>query len=230
MQSNNTHRHGLIVFLCASVAIHGLLLTLKLTPPQGESRHSAPRMALVPAPEPRHPVAPSPTVAIGGVSTRPEIDQEFPQRTDRDTGSAGTTAPSRRSRKESTRPATELRKQALALAGQAVDSEDAGESGSLPGLTRMPRLPGGAGWMDAYLGPVATGTERWQGADGSMNSRSVLANGRVVCASVRPPTMDETFNPWMSSAVPMSRNCGRERPQASNDFRDPWQRRGPQKK
>lgn len=224
MQSNSTHRNGLVVFLFASLALHGLLLTLTLTPLEPEPHNPAPRIVLVPEPETQRPIAPPPAAETGISSTPAKIAQDSSQRANHDIGNPQPRVPPRRSREETTRPATELRQQVLELAGQSIDPDDANQIGSLSGLGQVPRLPGSTGWMDAHLGPVTTGTERWQGADGSMSSRTILASGQVVCTSVRSPTMDEIFNPWMSSALSMLKNCGRERPHAFQDPHDPWQR------
>lgn len=100
---------------------------------------------------------------------------------------------------------------------EATDDSPGLEFGSLPELPSQP------GWLNQYTGRVTPSLDRWQGNDGSHNARVVTASGQVVCVRTRAPTTAETFNPWMSVAVPMASLCGRERPQAP-DPEDPWVR------
>ena len=110
----------------------------------------------------------------------------------------------------------------MQLAGDATEEDDRTRSSTLS-FRPAPRLPGATGWMDTYVGTVAPSREHWQAADGGMHSRIVASNGRVVCASIRPSTVQEFFNPSMSAAVTMLRDCGRERPEP-RQVGDPWER------
>lgn len=87
-----------------------------------------------------------------------------------------------------------------------------------------PTLPSQPGWLNQYTGRVTASIDRWKGNDGSRNARVVTGSGQVFCIRTRAPTIAETFNPWMSSAVGMMRGCGRERPRAP-DGENPWLRR-----
>lgn len=229
MPSNTNHRHGLLVFVGASLAIHGLLLALRLPPPTPVSGLAAPGITLVREPEPHARLEPAPATADHPPATAAETSRDTtpPSEPEPETETGPIESLAAVDSSEPTKPArsaAELRQQILTLAGRAIDSDQANGPEALPGITPIPRLPGQTGWLDAYVGPVSTGTERWKGTDGTMNSRTVLASGQVVCASVRPPTMDEFFNPWMSAALSMLSDCGRERPRIAHDSGDPWQR------
>jgi len=90
----------------------------------------------------------------------------------------------------------------------------------------LPKLPGGPSLFDQWLGPVKPDLDRWRDASGGMNAQVTLANGDLVCIRLRAPTTQELFNPWMSAAVPMSRLCGRKKPE-SVDLENPWLRTRP---
>jgi hypothetical protein len=85
----------------------------------------------------------------------------------------------------------------------------------------VPRLPGQPGWLNDHVGTVIAGSDHWRDADGGISSRLVMSNGQVICGHIRPLTVSEIFNPTLSLAVPMFRECGRERPQPV-DRTDPW--------
>ncbi len=119
--------------------------------------------------------------------------------------------------------AAEIRRQALQLAGDSAtrQADDAGHN--TLSFRAAPRLPGASGWLDQHVVTVTASRQQWRSVDGGHHSRIVASNGRVVCASIRPPTMQEFFNPSMSAAVTMLRDCGRERPR-SRSTADPWHR------
>ncbi|HEY7905625.1 MAG TPA: hypothetical protein VIC53_01750 [Wenzhouxiangella sp.] len=89
-----------------------------------------------------------------------------------------------------------------------------------------PKLPGGPSLFDEWMGPVKPNLDRWRDASGGVNAQVTLANGDLVCIKVRAPTTQELLNPWMSAAVPMSRVCGRRRPEPV-DTENPWLRARP---
>lgn len=88
----------------------------------------------------------------------------------------------------------------------------------------IPALPSRTGWLNQYTGRVEPSVDRWRGRDGSRSARVVMAGGQVLCIDTRAPTTADTFNPWMSSVVPMVHDCGRQNPQAL-DPESPWVRR-----
>lgn len=90
----------------------------------------------------------------------------------------------------------------------------------------LPKLPGGSSLFDQWLGPVKPDLDRWRDASGATNAMVTLPNGELVCIKVRAPTTQELFNPWMSIAVPMSRLCGRKKPESVN-LENPWLRARP---
>lgn len=102
------------------------------------------------------------------------------------------------------------------------ESEHAGEEKGLQ-YDAAPALPSQPGWLHQYTGRVTPSIDRWKENDGSRNARVVTGSGRVICVRTRAPTMAEIFNPWISSAVPMMRDCGRERPDGVAGG-DPWLR------
>jgi hypothetical protein len=114
-----------------------------------------------------------------------------------------------------------IRGKLLEVARKMGRESEAAEDG--PGLEfgSVPELPSQPGWLHQFTGRVTPSIDRWQGNDGSRNARVVTASGQVVCIRTRAPTAAETFNPWMSVAVPMASLCGRERPQRV-DREDPW--------
>lgn len=90
----------------------------------------------------------------------------------------------------------------------------------------VPALPAQPGWLNDYVGTVEAGWERWQNADGTRESRIVMANGQVVCGRARAPVPSEIFNPQFALNIMAFRLCGRERPEPV-DRTDPWLRAGP---
>ncbi len=90
----------------------------------------------------------------------------------------------------------------------------------------LPKLPGGPSLFDQWLGPVKPDLDRWRDASGATNAMVTLPSGELVCIKVRAPTTQELFNPWMSAAVPMSRLCGRKKPESVN-LDNPWLRTRP---
>lgn len=89
-----------------------------------------------------------------------------------------------------------------------------------------PKLPGGPSLFNEWMGPIKPNLDRWRDASGAVNAKVALVNGDLVCIKVRAPTTQELFNPWMSAAVPMSRVCGRRRPEPV-DTENPWLRARP---
>lgn len=89
-----------------------------------------------------------------------------------------------------------------------------------------PKLPGGPSLFNEWMGSVKPNLDRWRDASGGVNAQVTWANGDLVCIKVRAPTTQELFNPWMSAAVPMSRVCGRRRPEPV-DTENPWLRARP---
>ena len=90
----------------------------------------------------------------------------------------------------------------------------------------VPALPAQPGWLNDHVGMVEAGWERWQNADGTRESRIVMANGQVVCGRARAPVPSEIFNPQFALNIMAFRLCGRERPEPV-DRTDPWLRGGP---
>jgi hypothetical protein len=210
-------RRSLVLVLALSVIVHALLMGLPVRLPEAEvqSREQGIQLVAAPAPilmETPPPPAPEPAVAEEPPST-PDPEAETRAAADQQ---APTTEPPPLA-------GSELRRQALGLAAEATEPTEPDDGVRGMQFRAAPRLPGNSGWINAWVGPVTPSREQWQEADGSIASRTVLASGQVLCTTVRPPTMQEFFNPWMSSAVPMVRSCGRQRPMASNDD-DPWQR------
>lgn len=80
---------------------------------------------------------------------------------------------------------------------------------------RMPTLPGGHGWLSGYVGAVQPSQESWKSPGGSRQTRTVLADGRVICTRIAAPTMLDVAYAWKSTRVAMSRSCGREQPPAA---------------
>lgn len=107
--------------------------------------------------------------------------------------------------------------------GRGVEQPEKGQGLAYRGVPDLPSQPG---WLHQYTGLVAASVDRWKSNDGSVSARLVTGNGQVFCIRTRAPTIAETFNPWISSAVPMVSKCGRERPEAP-DGTDPWLRRPP---
>jgi len=121
-------------------------------------------------------------------------------------------------------PPDQIRTQLLDTARElGRESEQTGETNGLD-YSKMPALPSRTGWLNQYTGRVEASADHWRENDGSANARIVTGSGQVVCVRTRAPTITETFNPWMSSAVPMVHGCGRERPEAP-DPNDAWIRR-----
>ncbi|NBD96406.1 MAG: hypothetical protein GVY11_08025 [Gammaproteobacteria bacterium] len=117
------------------------------------------------------------------------------------------------------------RMQARILSAARAIGRDAEQTGEEKGLhyDSAPALPSQPGWLDRYTGPVTASIDRWKGNDGSRKTRIVTGSGQVFCVRTRAPTIAEIFNPWMSSAVGMVRNCGRERPRGAARW-NPWLR------
>lgn len=115
----------------------------------------------------------------------------------------------------------ELRQQVLEATRHITAEREPDERSDTMSFASVPTLPGRTGWLNNHVGTVRTSIDRWHGNDGSSHSRSVLANGRVICTHIHAPTIREHFNPSMSAAVVMVRPCGRERPEPG-DSTDPW--------
>lgn len=90
----------------------------------------------------------------------------------------------------------------------------------------IPKLPGAPSVFDAWLKPATPQLDQWVKSGGGMGARQVLSDGTVLCVRVRAPTTQETFNPWMSAAVPMTRVCGRDKA-SMPDLSNPWLRARP---
>ncbi len=118
-----------------------------------------------------------------------------------------------------TESARRLREQVL-IAAEAQSPWVASEPALSDGF-RIPRLPGATGWLNDYVGAVEPRMDQWQNADGSQNMRVVRGSGQVLCGRRRAPTMAEEFNPWMSAAVTLWRDCGRAHPETV-DRKNPW--------
>ena len=216
-------RCGLLLAVCGSLSVHGLFLAVGLTLPEPEPGEVAESLKLVPVPliEPTN--EPSDNTRLTTPSSLPEppaVAERSPVPEERQASPATTADQPPDERPSQT---ADLRQQILELAGQ-VESEPRNGHETLNEISRLPRLPGNTGWMNRFVGTVATGREHWQDLDGSIHSRTVLSSGQVVCTAIRPPTMSEFFNPWMSTAVVMMRNCGREQPADHADSQDPWRR------
>lgn len=91
-----------------------------------------------------------------------------------------------------------------------------------------PKLPGGPSLFDAWMGPVSPQLDQWMEPGGERHARVTFSNGQIVCIQARGLTTQELFNPWMSAAIPMSRLCGRQRPEAI-DLENPWLRTRPKR-
>ena len=183
-----------------------------------ETSPSPPRDHIEPIEIDEPPPEVQPDEAPAAVDERPEpSDTDAPEeRTDPATAPAETTAPPKPD-------ATRLRRQVLGHARSSADSAPQNDQPRGLRFSDRPELPGRAGWLDEWVGPVRARQESWRNADGSHQSRTVLPNGQVLCSSIRAPTMAELFNPSHSAAVAMHRDCGRERP-GSIDRDDPWLR------
>lgn len=116
-----------------------------------------------------------------------------------------------------------LQRQVLDQARESGSERDAPQADATLQFRAVPALPSAPGWLNDYVGTVTPSVDRWRGNDGSFHSRVTTRGGQVWCFSTRAPTVQEGFNPWMSVAVPMMRNCGRERPEAL-DRSNPWLR------
>lgn len=211
----------LALILTLSLIVHAMILSLPLRMLEPEPDTESRSITLVRTPAPTPETTPEAIVEL----PPPEPAAVAAPRTEEQTPPAPP-APAQARLSTEERPEieiAEIRSQALDLAGQAAETPDRREDQQTALYRSAPRLPGGGGWMSSYVGPVATGREQWQEIDGGLHSRTVLSSGQVICTSIRAPTVQEFFNPWMSAAVPMMRRCGRERPEQSTDS-DPWQR------
>lgn len=236
MESTNREKRAwpAAVVLVVSMLVHAALLLMPLPAPRHESsRLDEPRMVVDLLPRPTDSPAESPERL-----PEPEQPPRAETRPLQEAAAAGSEMaaqpPARRpsppdtadAPASSSADATAERVQAQLLSAARTlgrESERAEEEKGLQ-YDAAPTLPSRPGWLDQYTGRVTPTVEQWRDNDGSRNSRIVTASGQVVCVRTRAPTIDEVFNPWMTSAVPMVRGCGRERPD-SLDATNPWLRR-----
>ncbi|QOC21640.1 hypothetical protein IC757_11380 [Wenzhouxiangella sp. AB-CW3] len=219
MPAETRHRSIMLPVVISSLLLHAAILLLPqrqwpgaVDTPEPRSIHLLPAPA---APEPalEHPVEPrSPETRT---ESQPVPDTQPPP--DEAEQAAKDVSPEQ----PTTHRAADLHRQALEQAREVP--ADTAEEGSHLRFHGTPRLPGAPGRLNEQLGTVSSRVDRWQSTDGSYQARTVLGDGSVICTSIRAPTMQEFFNPWMSAAVAMHRRCGRERPEPS-DTDDPWQR------
>lgn len=222
-----------VLFL--SLLLHAAVLLLPLP---GPGLQSAPQTAsplivdLIAPPSTAEPEPPSEMPE----STEPAQDEapldarntqavEVPETVARksESPSAAAASPSEGITRESDSSTTGIRTQVLRTARELGRQSERADEGAGLRYRESPPLPSRPGWLDQYTGPVTASLDRWRGRDGSRNARIVTGSGQVICVRTRAPTTAELFNPWMSAAVPMMRDCGRERP-AAPDRDDPWLR------
>lgn len=213
----------LALIVALSLIVHAMILSLPLRMLEPEPDTESRSITLVRTPAPAPETTPEATAELPppepAAIAAPRTEEQTPPVPPAPAPAQAQLSTEERSEIET----AEIRRQALDLAGQAAEAPDRPEDQQTELYRSAPRLPGGGGWMSSYVGPVATGREQWQEIDGGLHSRTVLSSGQVICTSIRAPTAQEFFNPWMSAAVPMMRRCGRERPEQSTDS-DPWQR------
>ncbi|NBB93098.1 MAG: hypothetical protein GVY32_08025 [Gammaproteobacteria bacterium] len=225
--------------LVLSLLLHAALLLLPLPGPRPQSappgspsvvveliappRAAEPDPPPDPPPERPEPAEPTPENAASAQDVA-SAETSDTGNADPDDPPAETASAAEEIARESTPSTTGIRTQLLRAARELGRQEEATEDATGLRYREAPPLPSRPGWLDQYTGRVAASIERWQGSDGAHSARIVTGSGQVVCVRTRAPTTAEIFNPWMSSAVPMVRDCGRERPEAP-DAADPWLRR-----
>jgi hypothetical protein len=226
--------------LVVALLFHAGLLMLPLPLPQTEHRDDGPAALTVELvartaettatsvsarPEPELPDPPEPHLPESPAKARPESDPQsvVEKGETRVTRPGSVQATGINVTEQNAASAEHLRARLLEEAGAIGRRLEQGESEPTLEYARVPDLPGRAGWLQRYTGRVAPSIDRWRAGDGSRSARLVTGSGQVICVRTRAPTIDEIFNPWQSSAVPMMRDCGRERP--TLDAGDPWLRR-----
>lgn len=220
-ENPSCQRIAVPVVVLVSLALHLLVLALPLALPTPREDTSADALTLVSLPPPQ-----AETIKETPAPTIPAEPEE--------TETSQPPLPSPQPLPESPRPpettgephvpdATVLQRQTLSAARRIVRRENDDNSAAKP-FARVPRLPSRPGALDAWLGTVTPRIDRSVRADGQTDARIVMADGQVICAHRRAARIEEVFNPWMSTAVAMMRDCGRERPDAASNGNDPWQR------
>ncbi|RFF32821.1 hypothetical protein [Wenzhouxiangella sediminis] len=222
--------------LALSLLLHAGLLFLPLPGPRHESpRRDAPTVTLDLLPRPAERAAdnperlpepeqapPEPTQRTAEPdSPEPEVAAQSPAKEPAQAEAEPAVAPAP---PDTTATADRMQAQLLSAARALGRESERAEDDKGLQYEAAPALPSQPGWLNQYTGPVTASIDRWKGNDGSRSARIVTGSGQVFCIRTRAPTIAETFNPWMSSAVGMVRDCGRERPRAP-DGSDPWVRR-----
>lgn len=119
--------------------------------------------------------------------------------------------------------ANELRRQALERVRRETAPLQPGrqQRANTP-LTHAPApaLPGRAGWLNPYVGPVTPSKDVWRDPAGDVRGRIVLASGQVICTRQVAPTVQQMMKPWTYAGVTHSWLCGRERAEGP-DLGDP---------
>ncbi len=220
MQKGQAHDSKPALILACSLLAHLLLLALPVADSDPPPRTGQRSISLVPPPAREVPdkpdlQAPPPAASEQATDEKQAVAVVEPLQVPH--------APAPEPLEQPSTNVSDIRGQALEAARASITRDDhAGESSGMT-FREIPRLPGTVGWMNAYVGTVTASSQYWHETDGSFQSRTVMADGQVICSSIRPPTVQEFFNPSMSAAVAMFRNCGRQRP-GSPDAGDPWQR------
>jgi hypothetical protein len=220
--------------LAVSLLLHAGLLLLPLPGPNHETtRRDAPVVTLNLLPRPAERAAENPERLPEPEQAPPEPTQrtEEPDSSEPEVAAQGPAEEPAQAAKLPVAPAppdaaaTADRMQAQLLSAARALGRESERTEEDKGLQYQaaPTLPSQPGWLNQYTGRVTTSIDRWKGNDGSRNARIVTGSGQVICVHTRAPTIDEIFNPWMSSAVGMMRGCGRERPRAP-DGENPWLR------
>ncbi|WP_376690005.1 hypothetical protein [Wenzhouxiangella sp. EGI_FJ10409] len=221
--------------LALSVLAHAALMLLPLPGPRQDSpRRDRPTMVVDLAPGPTERAAETPQGLPEPEAERSPPEQmqqpQEPQATEPAdaaqsalASSAPAETPAEAVPADATASADRMQAQLLDAARTLgrESEQDAGDNGLQ--YNETPALPSQPGWLNQYTGTVSTSIDQWKGMDGSRNVRFVTASGQTYCVRIRPPTICETFNPGMSSAVPMIRDCGRASPQAP-ELDNPWLR------
>lgn len=223
MPPENTLRQRLAVpvVVLVSVGLHLLVLALPLALPSPEEDAAADALTLIstPAPLKKTSKAAAPPQTVPEEPERaetpppPAAPQPLPEPPQLSETAGGTEPPD----------ATVLKRQTVSAARRIARRENSHDPAP-EYFGQLPRLPSRPGALDAWLGTVTPRIDRSVRADGQTNTRIVMADGQVICTHRRAARIEEIFNPWMSTAVTMMRNCGRERPDSDADSNDPWQR------
>lgn len=221
-ENPSCQRIAVPLVVLVSLALHLLVLALPLALPTPQEDTSADALTLVSLPPPQVEETiketPAPTIPAEPEETKTSqppspIPQPLPDSPRLPEMARDTNPPD----------ATILKRQTVSAARRIVRREN-GDDPAPEHFAPVPRLPSRPGALNARLGTVTPRIDRSLRADGQTDARIVMADGQVVCAQRRAARIEEVFNPWMSTAVAMMRDCGRERPDIDAAGNDPWQR------